>query len=555
MKDNIIDLLEKVLIKVGITKECKNIDKLLETPPSQDMGDYALPCFTFSKELKKSPNEVANILKENISNSGEIEKITVNGPYLNFFVDKTAFAEQIIRKILKKGDKYGSDGSGKGETFLIEHTSINPNATPHVGRSRNAMIGDSLVRITCFLGYKTEVHYYVNDVSKQIAMLVLAGADKLSFDDMLECYIDISQKDKDSPELEQEVFGILRGFESGEKDIIKKFNNITKMCVTGQTKILGKLGIHYDYFDNESKYIEKGRKVLDKLEKTGKLLVDKNSRKYLDLSGTIIEGQMKTPVLVLTRGDGTGLYPLRDMVYTIEKLKKSDNNLVVLGEDHKLYFQQLYEGLKLLGLTSPKVVHYSFIVLSEEGTSKKMSTRKGNVVMLEDFLNEAITKAKKEVEKRGSKGDPKKIGIAAVKYAIIKNANNKIINFNLTKVLSFEGDTGPYLLYTYARANSILKKASSSGDYNIKSISDKELALLKKFQEFSDIVQKAHKTSNPSIIANYSYQLAKMFNEFYYACPVIGNENEGFRVNIIKSFMTVFKTSLSLIGIEVIDEM
>ena len=175
--------------------------------------------------------------------------------------------------------------------------------------------------------------------------------------------------------------------------------------------------------------------------------------------------------------------------------------------------------------------------------------------MLEDFLKEATTKAKKEVEKRCSKGDHKKIGIAAVKYAIIKNANNKIINFNLSKVLSFEGDTGPYLLYTYARANSILKKASSSGDYNIKTVSDKELALLKKFQEFPDIVQKAYTTLNPSIIANYSYQLAKMFNEFYYACPVIGNENEGFRINLIKSFMSVFKTSLFLIGIEVIDEM
>src|SRR3989344_404124 len=192
---------------------------------------------------------------------------------------------------------------------------------------------------------------------------------------------------------------------------MKRFKKVTKICVDGQKKILSDLGIKYDSFDYESDYIGKAKKILLELEKTGKLFKHEN-RSVLDL----------------TRSDGTGLYPLRDIAYTLNKISKAKENIIILGEDQKLYFQQLTEALKLLKKNYPKVVHYSFILLSEKGKSKKMSTRKGEVVLLEDFLDDAIKKAQKKTKKKAL---AKKIGIAAVKYTILKNSPNKMINFNL----------------------------------------------------------------------------------------------------------------------------
>ena len=265
---------------------------------------------------------------------------------------------------------------------------------------------------------------------------------------------------------------------------------------------------------------------------------------------------MKAPVFVLTRSDGTGLYPLRDFAYTIDKLKKAKKNIIVLGEDQKLYFEQLKEVLKLMKTNAPKVVHYSFILLKEKNKSKKMSTRKGDVVLLEDFFKDAVNKAKKGISKRKTKGDAKKIAISAVKYSILKNSPNKLILFDLDEALNFEGDTGPYLLYSYARASSILKKAKPKNKkLKIKTLSLEETKLTKKLSEFPEIILNSYNHLNPSLIANYSYQLAQIFNEFYHACPVIGNEKEFFRLKLVKAFRKVLKNSLELLGIESIEEM
>src|SRR3989344_2276532 len=261
MKQIITKLLEK-----EIPLKEKEIENLIEIPWSSELGDYAFPCFALSKKLKKSPNEIAKELKEKIKLSSEIERIEVVGAYLNFFVDKKAFARRIIKKILKEKKEFGSLNIGKKEKVVIEHTSINPNASPHVGRARNALIGDSITRLFRFLGFKTEVHYYINDVSKQIAMLVLAGAEKLKFEKMLEEYVKISKKVQNSEELEKEVFELLNKFEKGDKEIAGKFRKIVDVCVKGQEKILSGLGIKYDFFDYESSYLKDAGDVLSRLK-------------------------------------------------------------------------------------------------------------------------------------------------------------------------------------------------------------------------------------------------------------------------------------------------
>ena len=555
MKEEISNILKKALKELDVELDQKEIEKFIEAPPSSEMGDYAFPCFFLAEKLKQEPNQIALLIREKIGTpSSEFDDIQTQGPYVNFFLDRKKMAEGIIKEILSKKDDFGKIDIGKRQKTLVEHTSINPNASPHVGRARNAIIGDSVVKLLEFVNFKPEVHYYVNDVSKQIAMLVLAKAENLKFEGMLDKYIQISKKVEKSKELEKQVFELLRKFEDGDRGTVSKFKKITKTCVKGQKEILSEIGINYDYFDYESDYLAKAKNVFSELNKTNKIHKDKEKRFYLNLKGTFVEKKMKSPVLVLTRSDGTGLYPLRDIAYTLDKLKKSNKNIIILGEDQKLYFLQISEALKLLKKPTPEVIHYSFILL--RGKSKKMSTRKGDVVLLSDFIKEAVDKAEKELSKRKTKADSKSIAISAIKYSILKNNPNKVILFDLEESLSFEGDTGPYILYSYARAGSILKKAKFKAKLEItKDLEQKEIELVKKLSQFPEIILNSYKNLNPSLIANYSYQLAKIFNEFYHACPVIGSENQSFRISLIEAFRYVLKNSLNLLGIKTIERM
>jgi len=552
MKPLIINLLKK-----EVPLKQKEIENLIEIPSSLEFGDYSFPCFSLSKKLKQNSNQIAQNLKKKIKFPKEIEKIETRGSYLNFFVDKKILTEKIVRQILKQKENFGKINLGKKQKALIEHTSINPNASPHVGRVRNAIIGDSITKILKFVNFKTETHYYVNDVSKQIAMLVLAGADKLKFEAMLKKYMQISKKVENSKQLEKKVFDLLQKLEKKDKKITAKFKKITTTCVKGQAKILSELRIHYDYFDYESNYINKTKEILNKLKKTKKLFRDEEGRFVLNQAGTSLQNKMKSPVLVLTRSDGTGLYPLRDIAYTIDKLKRAKKNLIVLGEDQKLYFEQLSETLKLFKLAPPEAIHYSFILLKEKNKSKKMSTRKGDVVLLEDFLKLAVSKARQEISKRKTKGDAKSVGVGAVKYAILRNNPNKVILFDLEQALNFEGDTGPYLQYSYARASNILKKAKSKpkNKFKIIELKEKEIELVKKLSQFPEVVEKSYNNLNPSHITNYSYQLAKIFSEFYHECPVIKSKQKYFRLALVQSFRYVLKNSLNLLGIDVLEEM
>ena len=269
---------------------------------------------------------------------------------------------------------------------------------------------------------------------------------------------------------------------------------------------------------------------------------------------------MKSPFLVLTRADKTSLYPLRDMAYTIDKInKKFEKNVIVLGEDQKLYFQQLKAALSLLNYKAPEVIHYSFVLLTEG----KMSTRKGNLVLLEDFMKEAAEKAKKEILKRNNKmleKEAKSIGYGAVKYAILKVSPEKNVIFNLESALAFEGDTGPYLQYAYARICSILGKSKKKVDYDIdyKLLNQKEeIALIKKLSEFKSVVEQSARQLRPHLTANYLYSLAQSLSEFYHNCHVL-QEREDLkkaRLLLIYCVKQVLENGLNLLGIDALERM
>lgn len=543
-----MDFKEEIL-KV-LKKEIKE-EINLEIPPDPDLGDYAFPCFSLAKIYKKNPNQIALELSMKIK-APFLEKVEAQGPYLNFFIARKLFCECVLKDVLKK-DYFKKKNKGK---ILIEHTSINPNASPHVGRARNAIIGDSLKRLFDFLGYKVETHYYVNDVSKQIAMMTLNCTGKEKFSDLLKKYQEISKKIEENPELEKEVFNVLNKFEKGDKKTNLKIKKIVDIAVDGQKKILSEFGIKFDYFDYESKYLKESTNALKELEKTGKLFTDEEGRKVLDQRGTGLEKNMKNAVLVLTRNDGTGLYPLRDIAYTLDKMKKAENNIIVLGEDQKLYFLQLKEALKLLKKKAPDVAHYSFVLIQGKEGPTKMSTRKGDVVLFEDFMKEAREKASKEILERKTKGSPEIIGYGAVKYAIIKNDPNKNILFKMEEALSFDGDTGPYLQYSYARASSILRKSKKKPGLNfkIKNI-DETIKLVKILSEFPRIIEHAEEQRDPSLVAKFSFQLAQSFNELYHHTTVIGSAQEDFLVSLTAAFKEVLKKSLNILGIETLEEM
>lgn len=544
-----------------LKKEIK-IDAELAVPPDSDMGDYAFPCFSLAKELKKNPVQIAQELKSKIK-ADFIEKIETKGPYLNFFIKKELLVSETIEEALRKKDTYGSSMSGKGKKILIEHTSINPNASPHVGRARNALIGDSIVRIFRFLGYKVDVHYFVNDVGKQIAMLLLGSKDKkkVSFNELLDIYVEINKKVEENPEIEKEVFELLNRLENGDAQVRKRFREIVDTCIKGQGSIFEDLGISYDSYDYESEYLwnKRTEEILAELKKTGKLEEDEEKRYVLNQEEYKLP--TKAPYLVLTRADKTSLYPLRDIAYTIDKIKsKADRNIIVLGEDQKLYFQQVKAALDLLKCDAPEAVHYSFVLL----TDGKMSTRKGNVVLLEEFMKEAVEKASKEIEKRHEVSDEKTakaIAYGAVKYAILKVSNEKNVTFDWSSALNFEGETGPYLQYSYARICSIFRKYDKElpKKYDASLLKEKiEIELVKNIANFESVVNQAARELSPHIIANYAYNLTKNFSDFYHNCPVLNAEDEELkkaRLVLIEAVRQTIRNALNLVGIEVIEKM
>ena len=554
-----MDKFREEIIK-AIKKEIKDAEITLEIPPKPELGDYAFPCFSLAKVYKKNPMDIAKELASKIKKGSYIAEIKNIGPYLNFFINKDSLNEDTLKRILKEKDNYGSSNIGKNKKIILEHTSINPNASPHVGRARNAFIGDALARVLRFQKYNVEVHYYVNDVGKQIAMLVLATKNKknIQFKDLLKIYMDIAAKVEKDKNLEKDVLALLYELENGDKKIINDFKRIVNISVKGQIKLLSELGINYDVFDYESSYLwsRKTHEALKLLEKSGRFFFDKDKRFVLDEKG--FELGMRVPVLVLTRGDGTSLYSLRDIAYALDIGTKGEN-IVVLGEDQKLYNDQINAALKILEKKTRKAVYYSFVLLDEG----KMSTRKGNVILLEDFMSEALKKAGKELKQRYKKIDNKAakiIGYGALKYGILKVSPEKNVIFNWQQALSFDGETAPYIQYAYARISSIIKKNKNKmpkkADFSLLDKKE-EIELIKKLAEFPNIVEKTSNELRPNIVANYAYELAKQFNEFYHIHNILKEKQDikNARLLLISSIRQVLKNSLNLLGIGVLERM
>jgi len=553
----------KEAIKKKIEQKYLEIDVVFSATPDVETGHLSIPCFTFSRLLRRSPGDIALELSAVINELNFMDKTEVKGGYLNCFIEKEQLFRRIIEDVLEQKERYGTNGSGIGKSVLIEHTSINPNASPHVGRARNAMVGDTIVRLFRFEGYDVEVHYFVNDIGKQIAMLLLGARNKsdVTFKDLLDIYVEINNQLNDNPAIEEEVFELLYQLENGNKEIRDEFRKLVQICIDGQTGILKELGIKYDVFDYESDYLFNDRlnEIIEAFKETGYLEEDEEGRYVLNQANYDLP--VKSPYLVLTRKDKTSLYPLRDIAYTIDKINRNkDKNIIVLGEDQKLYHKQIDAALDVLGFEAPEAVHYSFVLLAEG----KMATRSGTVVLLEDFMQEALEKSKSEILKRRGEFDEdtaKAIAYGAVKYSILKTSNDKNVTFDWESALSFEGDSGPYLQYSYARIKSIERKMHTSKLAKVQYellVEVEELELLIEVSKMHEVIQTAIKHLSPHSVATYLFSVTQKFSKFYHDHSVLNADSEALmfaRFNLVLAAKQVIANCFSILGIDEIEQM
>jgi len=529
-----------------------------ETPPNPNMGDLATSvAFQLAPILKRSPVEISQVLVEKIEIVPPFKGVESKGPYVNFFFDTETFSKMVTESVQ---EDYGSL-KNRNEKVILEHTSANPNGPLHIGHIRNAIIGDSLARVLRSAGFQVETQYYVNDMGRQIAMIVW-GLQNLDYQmdpngkgdvEIGKLYFEVNQKLKANPEIKQQIDSILKTYEEkNPPEMESMFKEVVSKCLEGVENTSRRMNITHDAFIWESKFVRDGslKRILENLED----YTSKNEVLYLDLTDYGIDKE-----LILTRSDGTSLYTTRDLAYHLEKSENSDNVVDVLGSDHKLAIDQLKIALGLLGGKSPDVIFYEFITLPEGS----MSTRRGVFISVDELIDEATQRARAELDKRrpelseDEKEDIAKIiGVGAIRYYIARLSPEKHIVFKWDEALSFERGCAS-IQYAHARACKLLGKANgfepSEVDVNALNFQDLdtlEVDLLKTLARFSSIITASAQDMRVHSVAQYALEVAGAFNKFYKSVPVIGSEKEVLRLLLVDKSRITIRNCLDLLGIE-----
>ncbi len=527
----------------------------IEDVPENIKGDISSSvCFPLAKTFRKGPKLIAEDVCKKIKKNKYFQEYLAIGGYINFVLDKNEYSKLVFK--LYKSD-FGKIDIGKGEKLIIEHTSANPTGQLHIGNARNVLIGDSLARIFKSVNYDLEVQYYINDMGKQVAFLVLA-LDKYKIDESKKKDKALGEIYRRSTEIEEDrAIDYLKKYEKMETEIESKFKKVVDLCLYGQKETFKRINVYYNKFIYESDFLKDGSvaKVVEKL-KNSKYAKKEDGAIYLDLSEFGIDERF-----IILRSDGTTLYTTRDIAYHLYKLKNAKKVVDVLGEDQKVAFNKLVCGLKILEQKIlPQAVFYSHITLP----SGKMSKRKGKGVYLDEFIDEATKRAYSEVQKRRSELDENKkkmiseiLGIGAIKFEILSTSPEKAIVFSWERALDFEKQGIPFIEYAHARCCSILKNEKSD-EYNLNyTLTDSEFRLIKILSKYPDILKKAAINLKPNLLCNYCISLVKNFNTFYLKNPVLKSDqnikkSRLFLVNLTKN---VINSCLNLLGIESLDEM
>ena len=575
MKNKIIKLLsEKISI---LTPD--DISSMLEIPPKPELGDFAFPCFRLAKELHKAPPMIAADIANEIGDIDFIDHIDVKGAYLNFYLRKDAFVRSMLENAAS--ENFGSSDEGNGKTICIDYSSPNVAKNFHVGHLRTTIIGNSLYKIYSKLGYKVERINHLGDWGTQFGKLIVAYKNwgdeatvkEKGVEELMRLYVAFHKAADENPELNDEARAWFVKMEQGDEEALSIWKWFVDISLTEYKRTYKLLGLDFDHYTGESFYRNMTEDVVKRLTDAN-LLTESEGAKIVDL-----EKYNMAPCLIL-KNDGSSIYATRDLAAIF--YRKNTYNFVkalyVTGQEQKLHFAQVFKVVELLGneWAKDQLVHIPYGLVSLDGA--KLSTRDGNVIYAEDILLEAISKIKDTInEKNPDLADKDEVarivGVGAVIFNDLYNQRIKDVSFRWEKLLNFDGETGPYVQYTYARCSSILRKAYETessdndaflpssinlDDIDLSVLSDEaSMDLLKEINRFPSVVKDASEKYEPSIVARFSVDVAQAFNKFYTVNRINVEDNniKNSRLALVKITRKVLKDALDLLGIGVVEQM
>ncbi|HHW4950439.1 TPA: arginine--tRNA ligase [Streptococcus suis] len=544
--------------------ETEAIYNLLEKPKSSEMGDVAFPAFSLAKVERKAPQAIAADIVEKLDTTG-FEKVVATGPYVNFFLDKAAISHQVLTDVITEKDQYGQLNIGQGRNVTIDMSSPNIAKPFSVGHLRSTVIGDALANIHEKLGYKPIRINHLGDWGKQFGMLIVAyklwgdkaavEADPIS--ELLKLYVRINAEAEEKPELDEEARQWFKKLEDGDPEAHELWQWFRDESLVEFNRIYDKLGVTFDSYNGEAFYNDKMDEGIQILEEKGLLQESKGAR-IVDL-----ESYNLPPALIM-KTDGATLYITRDMATAMYRKRTYDfvKSIYVVGQEQINHFKQLKAVLKEMDFDwSDDMTHVTFGLVTKD--KKKLSTRKGNIILLEPTLDEAISRALTQIEAKNPDLENKEevahaVGVGAVKFYDLKTDRDNGYDFDLEAMVSFEGETGPYVQYAYARIQSILRKAnfvpSAENDYKLADAESWDI--IKHIQNFSNVVERAGDKFDPSLIAKYAINLAQAFNKYYAHTRILDESPErDSRLALAYATGLVLKEALRLLGVKAPEKM
>jgi arginyl-tRNA synthetase len=539
----------------------EEIYETLEYPKHEDMGDYAFPCFKLAKTFRKAPNMISADLVETIGNHEYFENIEAVAAYINFKIDKGVFAKSVLEAISEQGDAYGSTNIGENKNLIVEFSSVNIAKAFHMGHIRSTMIGNALYKIFGFLGYNAVSINHLGDYGTQFGKMIVAykmwGDKELILTDpvreLVKLYVkfhDEAEKDETLNDTAREWFTKL---ENGNQEAYDLWAWMKELSLVEFDRVYDLLGVHFDSYAGESFYSDKIPAVLEEMREKN-VMVKSEGAEIVDLE------EYNMPPALITKKDGSSLYITRDIAAAMYRKNhyNFDKNIYVVGAPQQLHFKQWMKIIELMGHDWAKdCVHVDFGTVSlEEGS---MSTRKGRVIYLEEVLQKAIDSTKAIIDEKNpnleNKDDvAKKVGVGAVVYQELSNNRIKDYTFSWESTLSFEGETGPYVMYTHARSCSVLRKADidfkTGVDYSHLS-DDASKDVIRLLSKFPEVVLESARKYEPSMVTRYVTNLAQRFNRFYHDNPILVDDVElkKARLALVDATRQTLKTGLNLVGL------
>ena len=558
------ELIASELAKVIDSLDQDAILNLLEQPKSSDLGDIAFPAFSLAKVERKAPQAIAADIAEKIDQSA-FEKVVATGPYVNFFLDKSKISDQVIKSVIEAGADYGQQDEGHGQNITIDLSSPNIAKPFSVGHLRSTVIGDALSNIFRKMGYNTIKINHLGDWGKQFGLLMVAykkwgrkeAVEANPIDELLKLYVRINAEIENDPELDEEGRKWFKKLEDGDPEATELWQWFRDESLVEFNRIYKLLGVEFDSLNGEAFYN-------DKMDEGVQILEDKGLLKESKGASIVELDDVNLPPAMIKKSDGATLYITRDIATAIYRARTYNfvKNIYAVGQEQSNHFRQLKAVLKKMGFDwSDDMVHVDFGLVTKN--RQKLSTRKGNIILLEPTLQEAISRAKAQIEEKNPELENKEevahaVGVGAVKFYDLKTDRRNGYDFDLEAMVSFEGETGPYVQYAYARIQSILRKAnftpSTDATY---SLSDPESwEIIKLLQDFARVVKRAAENYDPSLIAKYAINLAQAFNKYYAHTRILDESPEReSRLALSYSTAVVLKEALRLLGVDAPEKM